>query len=47
MKRKTFIQKSLTAGALFAASSFPYEAFAKGEARKIQILTYNGTHSPN
>lgn len=45
MKRKTFIQKSFTAGALLAASSFPYEAFAKGDARKITILHTNDQHS--
>ena len=45
MKRKTFIKKSLNAGVLFAASSFPYEAFAKGDARKITILHTNDQHS--
>ncbi len=45
MKRKTFIQKSFTAGALLAASSFPYEAFAKGDMRKITILHTNDQHS--
>lgn len=45
MKRKQFIQKSLTAGALCAASSFPYEAFAKSDTRKITILHTNDQHS--
>ena len=45
MKRKSFIQKSFTAGALLAASTFPYEAFAKGDARKVTILHTNDQHS--
>lgn len=45
MKRKTFIQKSFTAGMLLAASSFPYEAFAKGDAKKITLLHTNDQHS--
>jgi 5'-nucleotidase len=45
VKRKAFIQKSLTAGMLLGASAFPYEAFAKGDARKITILHTNDQHS--
>lgn len=45
MKRISFIQKSFTAGALLAAGSFPYEAFAKGDVRKITILHTNDQHS--
>lgn len=45
MKRKTFIQKSFAASALLAASSFPYEAFAKGDAKKITLLHTNDQHS--
>lgn len=45
MKRQEFIRKSLAASALVAANSFPYEAFAKGDARKITILHTNDQHS--
>ncbi|MBP6731160.1 MAG: metallophosphatase [Chitinophagales bacterium] len=45
MKRKYFIQKSLTAGALLAASSFPYQALAKSGLRKVTILHTNDQHS--
>lgn len=45
MKRQTFLQKSITAGALLAANSFPFEAFAKGDAKKITILHTNDQHS--
>jgi 5'-nucleotidase len=45
MKRKAFIQKSLSAGLLLGASSFPFEAFAKGDAQKITILHTNDQHS--
>lgn len=45
MKRKTFIKKSLTASALLAGTSFPYEAFAKSDVRKITILHTNDQHS--
>ncbi len=45
MKRKTFIQKSFTAGALLAAASFPYQALAKSGIRKLTILHTNDQHS--
>lgn len=45
MKRKAFIQKSFTAAALATASAFPFEAFAKGDAKKITILHTNDQHS--
>lgn len=45
MKRSEFIQKSITATALLAANGFPYEAFAKGDAKKITILHTNDQHS--
>lgn len=45
MKRKSFLQKSFTAGALLAASSFPYDALAKSGIRKLTILHTNDQHS--
>jgi 5'-nucleotidase len=45
MKREEFIQKSLAAGMLLGASSFPFEAFAKSDGRKITILHTNDQHS--
>lgn len=45
MKRKSFIQKSLTAGVLLGAGSFPLEAFAKGDAKRVTILHTNDQHS--
>lgn len=45
MKRRDFIQNSVTAGLLLGAGSFPLEAFAKGDARKITILHTNDQHS--
>jgi 5'-nucleotidase len=45
MKRKAFIQKSLSAGILLGASSFPVEAFAKGNTQKLTILHTNDQHS--
>lgn len=45
MKRHAFIQKSLYASALLAANSFPFEALAKGDAKKITILHTNDQHS--
>lgn len=45
MKRKTFIQNSLSAGLLLGAGIFPIEAFAKGNTKKVTILHTNDQHS--
>lgn len=45
MKRKHFLQKSFTAGLLLGAQSFPFEAFAKGDIKKLTILHTNDQHS--
>ena len=45
MKRREFIQKSAAAGIFLGASAFPFEAFAKGDAKKITILHTNDQHS--
>lgn len=45
MNRKTFLQKSITAGTLLAAGSFPYEAVAKSGLQKLSILHTNDQHS--
>ncbi len=45
MKRREFIRKSAAGGILLGASSFPFEAFAKGDAKKITILHTNDQHS--
>lgn len=45
MNRKTFLQKSITAGTLLAAGSFPYEAAAKSGLQKLSILHTNDQHS--
>ncbi len=45
MKRSHFIQKSLSAGILLGVGSFPFQAFAKGDVRKITILHTNDQHS--
>ena len=45
MKRKEFIQKSAAAGIFLGAGAFPFEAFAKGDVRKITILHTNDQHS--
>ncbi len=45
LNRKTFLQKSLSASALFAANAFPFEALAEGAVKKITILHTNDQHS--
>ena len=45
MKRKAFIQKSLSVGLLLGASTFPFEAFAKGDSKRVTILHTNDQHS--
>jgi len=45
MKRKEFIHKSVLAGMVLGASGFPFEAFAKGDAKKLTILHTNDQHS--
>lgn len=46
MKRRDFIRKTATAGALLAAGGFPLEALAKnGDIRKLTILHTNDQHS--
>jgi len=45
MNRKDFLHRSLSASLLLGASQFPFEAFAKGDLRKITILHTNDQHS--
>ena len=45
MKRKTFLQKTVSTSILLGAGSFPYQAFAEGCAQKITILHTNDQHS--
>lgn len=45
MRRKEFIQKSLSAGLVVATGGFPVEAFAKGDIQKVTILHTNDQHS--
>lgn len=45
MKRKVFIQKSLSTAALFGVGSLPFEALANESIRKITILHTNDQHS--
>ena len=45
MDRKQFLHKSSAAALLLGASSFPFEAFAKGDLQKLTILHTNDQHS--
>lgn len=45
MNRKKFIQQSIGAATLLAAGSFPYDAFAQGDMKKITVLHTNDQHS--
>jgi 5'-nucleotidase len=45
INRRHFLQRSLTASALLAASQFPFEAFAKGDMQRLVILHTNDQHS--
>jgi 5'-nucleotidase len=45
MNRKEFIKHTAAGTFLLGASAFPFEAFAKGDVRKITILHTNDQHS--
>lgn len=45
MKRRDFIQRTVSAGILLGAGAFPLEAIAKGDTKKITILHTNDQHS--
>ncbi len=45
MNRRQFIYKSGAAAGLLALSQFPFEAFAKGDIKRITILHTNDQHS--
>ncbi len=45
INRRKFLMKSGAAAGLFALSQFPFEAFAKGDIKRITILHTNDQHS--
>ncbi len=45
MNRRKFLTQSSAAAGLFALSQFPFEAFAKGDIKRITILHTNDQHS--